>query len=194
MGAGTTTRRLRLRALTAREILTALRTRCLPDGGPWPADDLGVLAYRADQVERLRDQADAAFLLWVATMPQGDYVGRIGCHAPPSAEGVVEIGYYVRDVHRGQGLAREMVTAFISWLRAHGVRGVRAMVRPGNDASIALLRSGGFRPTGRSLVDSEDGLEDEYCLTISSAAASTCAVGGHSGDAPLPTALDRGLE
>lgn len=96
----------------------------------------------------------------------------------------MEIGYYVRDVHRGQGLAREMVNAFISWLRAHDVLGVRAMVRPGNDASIAVLRSGGFRPTGRSLVDPEDGPEDEYCLTMTSEPL----------DAPSPTALDRGLE
>jgi RimJ/RimL family protein N-acetyltransferase len=168
IAATTTTKRLRLRALTGDEILAALWTRRLPDGGPWPVDDLGVLAYRADQVERLEDQAEASFLLWVATTPQGDYVGRVGCHAPPSAEGVVEIGYYVREVHRGRGLAHEMVNAFISWLTAHDVRRVRAMVRPGNHASITVLRSVGFGPTGRSVVDAEDGLEDEYCLAITS--------------------------
>jgi ribosomal-protein-alanine N-acetyltransferase len=95
-------------------------------------------------------------------------VGRVGCHEPPSADGAVEIGYYVRDVYRGQGLAHEMVNAFISWLMAQDVRSVRATVRPGNDASIAVLRGGGFRTTGRSVVDPEDGLEDEYCLTIRS--------------------------
>jgi len=170
IGAGTTTRRLRLRALTATEILTARQTRRLPDeGGPWPADDLGVLGHRADQVKRLRDQAEATFLLWLATTPQGEYVGRIGCHEPPSVDRVVEIGYYIRDVHRGKGLAHEMVNAFLSWLRAHNVVSVRATVRPSNDASIAILHSAGFRPTGRSLVDPADGPEDEYCLTITSA-------------------------
>ena len=96
-------------------------------------------------------------------------MGRIGCHEPPSVDGVVEIGYYIRDVHRGKGLAHEMVNAFLSWLRAHKVVSVRATVRPSNDASIAILHSAGFRPTGRSLVDPEDGPEDEYCLTITSA-------------------------
>jgi RimJ/RimL family protein N-acetyltransferase len=158
-----------MRALTAGEILAALRTRCLPDGAPWPADDLGVLAHRAHQVKRLHDQTGGTFLLWLATTPQGDYVGRVGCHEPPSADRAVEIGYYIRDVYRGRGLAHEMVNAFISWLMAQDVRSVRATVRPGNDASIAVLRGGGFRPTGRSVVDPEDGLEDEYCLTIRSA-------------------------
>jgi RimJ/RimL family protein N-acetyltransferase len=138
----------------------------LPDGGPWPADDLGVLGHRVDRVQCLRDQAEAAFLLWVATTQQGEYVGRIGCHEPPSADGMVEIGYYIRDVHRGRGLAHEMVDAFVCWLKAHDVGDVRAMVRPANDASIAVLASAGFRATGRSLVDPEDGPEDEYHLTI----------------------------
>jgi ribosomal-protein-alanine N-acetyltransferase len=142
------------------------------DGGPWPYDDLGVLRHRAEQVGLLHDQAEATYLLRIATTPEGDHVGRIGCHAPPSVDGVVEVGYYIRDVHRGKGLAHEMVNAFISWLKAHNVHSVRATVRPDNDPSIAVLRNTGFLPTGRSLVDPEDGHEDEYCMTITSRSAS----------------------
>ena len=44
--------------------------------------------------------------------------------------------YYlaVAATHRGTGLAREVVTAGESWLRAQGVRKVQLMVRDGNPA------------------------------------------------------------
>lgn len=85
-------------------------------------------------------------------------VGTIGFHGPPDGEGRVEIGYRVEPEHRRQGLATEAVAALLDWAERQGVRRFRASVAPDNVASLAVVRSFGFREVG-SQVDEVDGLE-----------------------------------
>jgi RimJ/RimL family protein N-acetyltransferase len=86
-------------------------------------------------------------------------IGSAGFHAPPDANGRVEIGYRVEPGHRRQGVATEVVRALFDWAaREHGVRKFRASVSPDNVASLAIIGRLGFRQTGVQ-IDDVDGEE-----------------------------------
>lgn len=86
-------------------------------------------------------------------------IGSAGFHAPPDADGRVEIGYRVEPGHRRQGIATEVVRALFDWAgREHGVRRFRASVSPDNVASLAIIGRLGFRQTGVQ-IDDIDGEE-----------------------------------
>lgn len=130
----------------------------LPAGWPDARDDF-VLGLRRDQL-----RADPTELPWllramVRRQPVPTMVGRIGFHAPPDRNGMVEIGYTVLAAYRRQGYAREAVTALLGWAAAQpGVRRLRASVGPDNTASRALLGSLGFVQIGTQW-DDRDGEE-----------------------------------
>jgi len=54
--------------------------------------------------------------------------------------GVAEIAFEVVDVHHGAGIGSALVDAVTTVAAAQGVRRVRALVRPGNRASLRLLQ------------------------------------------------------
>ena len=59
-------------------------------------------------------------------------VGRAGFHAPPDADGMVEVGYAVDPAYRRQGYARAALEALLARAAVEtGVRTVRVSVRPG---------------------------------------------------------------
>ena len=97
----------------------------------------------------------------VLTEPDGTrrIVGSAGFHAPPDAEGRVEIGYRVEPAYRRQGVATEVVRALFDWAaREHGVQRFRASVSPLNMPSLALIKRLGFRQVGVQ-IDDIDGKE-----------------------------------
>lgn len=149
-----------LEALVAGDRPAAQRLANFPLPAGWPtADDEFVLTLRRDQL-----RADAAELPWllraaVRRAPAPEMVGRIGFHAPPNDDGMVEIGYSVLPEHRRRGYAREAVTATLAWAAAQpGVRRIRASVGPAKVASLALVRSLGFTQVGTQS-DERDGEE-----------------------------------
>jgi RimJ/RimL family protein N-acetyltransferase len=103
----------------------------------------------------------------------GRMVGHAGFHRPPApmdralddptfvgrrdpaAGGVVEIGYTIFPMHRGQGYASEAVRALVDWARATGEVGtVLAAVAADNTSSMGVLgRAGGFVEIGRCRSD-----------------------------------------
>jgi RimJ/RimL family protein N-acetyltransferase len=90
---------------------------------------------------------------------QREVVGQIGFHAPPDAEGMVEIGYRVAEHWRRRGLAAEAVLALWEWAAGQpGVRRLRASIAPGNVASLAIAARLGLVEVGRQ-IDEEDGEE-----------------------------------
>ena len=107
-----------------------------PDAQPW----LGraIVATEADGTRRI--------------------VGSCGFHAPPDAEGRVEVGYRVEPPYRRQRVASEVVRALFDWAHAQGVDRFRASVSPGNVASLAVIGRLGFRQTGVQ-IDDIDGEE-----------------------------------
>ena len=86
-------------------------------------------------------------------------VGNVGFHGPPDDKGRVEIGYGVVPSRRRRGYAREAVAGLADWAFATGqARVCVASVSPRNAASLALVRSLGFRQVGEQ-IDEIDGLE-----------------------------------
>jgi RimJ/RimL family protein N-acetyltransferase len=97
----------------------------------------------------------------VLTEPDGRrrFVGTVGFHEPPDAEGRVEVGYRVEPQYRRQGVATEVVHALFDWAaREHGVHRFRASVAPGNVPSRAIISRLGFHQVGVQ-VDDIDGEE-----------------------------------
>ena len=120
----------------------------------WPRADARVLRYRVEALDQ--DPGAGPYLLHVL-LDGAEVAGRIGCHAAP-VDGVVEIGYSVTAPHRGRGVATAMVSEFLGWLGARGVRRVRAAVGPENAASRAVLARFGFAEVAEHW-DDEDGRE-----------------------------------
>jgi len=128
----------------------------------WPDDDRRVLRYRVEALDT--DPASAPYLLHVR-LEGAEVVARVGCHEAP-LDGTVEIGYHVAPAWRGRGVGTGVVTEFLAWLGARGVRRVRAAVRPDNTPSRALLERLGFIEYGEQW-DDEDGRELLLEVTLS---------------------------
>jgi RimJ/RimL family protein N-acetyltransferase len=97
----------------------------------------------------------------VITQPDGTrrIIGSAGFHAPPDAEGRVEVGYRVEPGYRRRGIATEVVRALFDWAaREHGACRFRASVSPNNVPSLAIIRGFGFRQVGVQ-IDDIDGKE-----------------------------------
>lgn len=149
-----------MRALAAGDVAAAeaeVGATVPPD---MPADLADFLGFRIPDLA-----ADPSIQPWlgraiVLDTPGGRRViGSIGFHAPPDADGRVEIGYRIEPEHRRQGLATEVASALFDWARReHGIRRFRASTAPDNVASQAILTRFGFRKVGTQM-DEIDGLE-----------------------------------
>jgi RimJ/RimL family protein N-acetyltransferase len=97
----------------------------------------------------------------------GTIVGQTNFHAPPDAEGTLEIGYSVLPRHRGHGYATEIARTMWSYAATHpDVRVLRANVRPDNAPSRRIVEGAGFVKVDEEM-DPEDGLEWVYELPVS---------------------------
>jgi len=114
--------------------------------------------WRDDGWQWLAKQAelgvhDARYVAWgtrLARCVVGEdraVLAEVGFHRPPDPEGWAEIGFRVVAEHRRTGLAREAVTALLSWAGRQGARGVQASAGPDNAPSLALLDDLGFTRT-----------------------------------------------
>jgi RimJ/RimL family protein N-acetyltransferase len=83
-------------------------------------------------------------------------IGNCGYKGPPK-EGVVEIGYEVAELYRGQGFATEIATALIEHAFSdHRVEQILAHTLAEENASVHILRRCGFR-FGGNIDDPDDG-------------------------------------
>ncbi|SFS81063.1 GNAT family N-acetyltransferase [Saccharopolyspora flava] len=64
----------------------------------------------------------------------------------PSAT-VAELAWVIATDHQRHGYAREAATGVVAWLRARGIVELRAHIHPCHDASQAVARALGLRPT-----------------------------------------------
>ena len=128
------------------------------------AEDGYVLRLRQGQL-----RADPSELPWLyrAAVRRGtrEAVARGGFHAPPDADGTVEIGYSVQPQWRRQGLATEIAAGLIGWAREQGAARCLASTSPDNAASQGVLARLGFVQTGEQL-DEVDGLELVFTLEL----------------------------
>jgi GNAT superfamily N-acetyltransferase len=108
------------------------------------------LGYRIPALEACPDSQAWLGRSIVMTHPDGrrEVIGTIGFHAPPDETGRVEIGYRVEAAFRRRGVATECVRALLDWAESIGTHRFRASVAPHNAASLAIVRSFGFRQVG----------------------------------------------
>ena len=119
-----------------------------------------MLALRAAQLEE--SPGTAPWLVRVIVeRDTGAVVGYVNFHAPPDAEGMVEIGYQVVPEARRRGYATEAASAMWAWAGERGAQTLRASIRPDNEPSLALVQRAGFVHVGEE-VDEIDGLELVY--------------------------------
>lgn len=84
-----------------------------------------------------------------ALVRDGVIVGNAGFKGAPNEEGEVELGYFVLEAHRRQGLAVAAARLLIERAkREPSVSCVFATIAPDNAASIAVITAAGFAPAG----------------------------------------------
>lgn len=111
-----------------------------------PASLAEAEAFIAGQVELPFPTKDAWCQLAVRDRATGELIGDLGVHFPASTSDAIEFGVSLRPDRQGRGYAREAMAAMLEL--AFGEWGYRrsvGSVDPRNVASIALLRSLGFR-------------------------------------------------
>ncbi len=128
----------------------------------WPDEGAeSLLRLRLEQISR--DPAAQRWLVRALVRRRdGEMIGHAGFHGPPGtgglAPGKAELGYTVFPAYRGRGYATEAAVALMDWAEGEGIRRFVASVAPGNDPSLAIVRTLGFVQTGEQW-DEEDGLE-----------------------------------
>ncbi|MGE7138316.1 GNAT family N-acetyltransferase [Luteibacter sp. NPDC031894] len=111
-----------------------------------PADQAEVEGFIAKQAAQAFAMADSWLQLAIRDGVSDELVGDLGIHFPPSHFDAIEFGVTLAPNRQGQGYAREALgglldLAFGEW----GYRRAVGSVDPRNVASMALLRSLGFR-------------------------------------------------
>src|SRR5204863_4176929 len=64
------------------------------------------------------------------------------------AAGIVDLGMFVVDGHRGGGIGRALLEAVISWARTSGAHKISLAAWPTNHPAIGLYARSGFRVEG----------------------------------------------
>jgi RimJ/RimL family protein N-acetyltransferase len=147
------TDRLRLRAWTTApadlDRLTDLY--CRPEvnrwlGGP-PSVSTEELVHRWAQVHAL----DELHGCWaIEPLDGGPPAGTVLLKPLPAGVGEVEVGWHLHPDSWGRGYATEAARAVVQRGFDGGLAEVYAVVRPGNQASLAVCRRLGMTPLGRT--------------------------------------------
>lgn len=142
-------------------------TRWLGGSGQYPAS---VEEMRQTIVERwiprYRVLAESGFGFWASEeKATGRVIGAVLLKAMPGDGGVethdIELGWYVVRPRWGEGFAPEGASAVTAYaLGELGLTELHAIVKPGNDRSMAVARKLGMKPLGRT-TKYYDGLEAE---------------------------------
>jgi RimJ/RimL family protein N-acetyltransferase len=103
------------------------------------------LVQRWAEVSRL----DGLFGCWAIERADGVVAGTVLFKPLPNGVGEVEVGWHLHPDSWGHGYATEAARAVIDRGFDAGLPEVYAVVRPGNEASLAVCRRLGMDPLGR---------------------------------------------
>ncbi|MGY1846290.1 MULTISPECIES: GNAT family N-acetyltransferase [unclassified Blastococcus] len=105
----------------------------------------------AELVERWAEvhRQDETFLCWAIERPDGVPAGTVLLKPLPNGVGEVEVGWHLHPDSWGHGYATEAARAVIDRAFVRGLPEVYAVVRPGNEPSMAVCRRLGMTPLGR---------------------------------------------
>jgi RimJ/RimL family protein N-acetyltransferase len=92
---------------------------------------------------------DARYGCWAIECPDSTVAGSVLFKPLPNGVGEVEVGWHLHPDSWGHGYATEAARAVIERGFGAGVPEVYAVVRPGNEASVAVCRRLGMQPLGR---------------------------------------------
>jgi RimJ/RimL family protein N-acetyltransferase len=96
-----------------------------------------------------RAAADPRLGVWAVQVREtGVVAGSVLFVRLPDGDGEVEVGWHLHPDSWGNGYATEAARAVVDNGFAHGIDEVYAVVRPGNDASMAVCRRLGMTPLG----------------------------------------------
>jgi RimJ/RimL family protein N-acetyltransferase len=127
-------------------------------------DDKGPLGWRVPQVKD-NPLLNKWFVRWIVLRETGEIIGSTSFHAPPNADGMIEIGLGIHENFRNQGFAKESLRGMWEWvLMDPTVKLLRYTVSPTNVPSIRVVNSFGFELKGQQ-IDEEDGPEDIFEMT-----------------------------
>ncbi|WP_458245119.1 GNAT family N-acetyltransferase [Streptomyces sp. MAI_2237] len=99
--------------------------------------------YEELTARQRRHDAELGFCLWTMTDESGRVAGFTGAQPWPrewGPKGEIEIGWRLGRAYWGKGYATAAAQLTLDRLRAAGVPSVVALVRPGNERSVAVTR------------------------------------------------------
>ncbi|QHC30797.1 MULTISPECIES: GNAT family N-acetyltransferase [unclassified Streptomyces] len=105
--------------------------------------------YEELTARQRRHDAERGFCLWTVLDESGEVLGFTGAQPWPrdwGPVGEVEIGWRLGRAHWGKGYVTAAAHETLRRVRAAGVPDVVAIVRPGNERSVAVTRRLGMRP------------------------------------------------
>ena len=119
-----------------------------------------------------RDPGGPWFQYVIERSEDGAVIGDLGVGFFVPGERQVELGYRMHPAHRRNGYAKEALSALISHLiEAHDIHRFVGVAASINQASIAVMRSLGFRREGQfrqSFWCNGDWLDDDYFALLAS--------------------------
>jgi len=134
----------------ARSLLKGVPHPGLPWEDGFPPDSLQKALRQIVVADDCGEVLGPFFAYVIIRTADGVAVGDAGFHGDPDGAGEVEIGYALVPRARGAGLATDAVRVLVAWANAQrGVKGVCALVNPGNAASERLLLRTDFRRDGK---------------------------------------------
>ncbi len=92
---------------------------------------------------------DARYGCWAIELPDRTVAGTVLFKPLPNGVGEVEVGWHLHPDSWGHGYATEAARTVIDRGFSAGVPEVYAVVRPGNEPSMAVCRRLGMEPLGR---------------------------------------------
>lgn len=107
--------------------------------------------YEELTARQRRHDAERGFCLWTMLDEDDRVIGFTGAQPWPQdwgPKGQIEIGWRLGREYWGKGYATAAAQITLERLRAAGVSAVVAMVRPGNERSIAVTRRLGMEQVG----------------------------------------------
>jgi RimJ/RimL family protein N-acetyltransferase len=113
--------------------------------GGAPSVPPGELVERWAQIS----ERDPRFGCWAIEVADGTVAGTLLLKPLPNGVGEVEVGWHLHPDSWGRGYATEAARSVIARAFEAGLPEVYAVVRPGNEASIAVCRRLGMAPLGR---------------------------------------------
>ncbi|WP_250338361.1 GNAT family N-acetyltransferase [Luteibacter flocculans] len=114
--------------------------------GWWPTDLAQAEAFIATQAAQVFGSPESWCQLAIRDRDSSELIGDIGIHFPGTTDDAIEFGVTLHPDRQGRGYAREALDRAIDLaFREWGYRRAVGSVDPRNAASMALLRSLGFR-------------------------------------------------